>query len=115
MQVRTDTAFIEGLAADGTLLTVTYNVPTHYTVGVGYTTMVEAVEVAAERVRKAVMRHNDFYGEGNPATLVPLPETMSVDLRWVWKRADGSSIDAAVVRYTFDNIADAEAWLEAHR
>jgi hypothetical protein len=77
--------------------------------GPEFTSEADALVHAITEVREAVAKHNAYYP--NEATRVPLPERMSIDLRWEFSYPEGGGVDTVVVRTEFKNITEAEEHL----
>jgi hypothetical protein len=89
-------------------------VPTAYTTGDRFDTHGDALSAAIAAKRDAVRRHEEHYAG---QTLVPLPERITVDLRWSmrWPHVPENptrGVDTVAARFEYESIAAAEAALD---
>ncbi len=69
----------------------------------------DALIAAVDRMREAVAKHNVTYP--NESTRVPLPERITIDLRWYFEFPQGGGLDTMVVRTEYKDINEAEEHL----
>lgn len=84
--------------------------------GPEYATELEALEAAVERMKGEVARYELNQGS-YWAKEVPLPERITIDLRWFirYPQPKGGGVDAVISRFEYENIAAAEAAIERHK
>ena len=83
--------------------------------GPEFSTDVEAIEYAVAELRKLIKQHEEFYAGQK---ILPLPESITLDLRWTIQLPQGGSYDTVAARQSFKDIAAAEhrlALIEKYR
>lgn len=80
--------------------------------GAEFETEIDALAYAVANLKAEVQAHDTRRSGKSVPWNVPLPERITIDLRWVVKYPQGGSIDTPVTRTIYANIADAEAALE---
>ncbi|MBN9214163.1 MAG: hypothetical protein J0J04_04985 [Microbacterium sp.] len=94
-----------------TLVDAYWAVPTPYGEGPRFDTEDLAITAAVQKMREAIEQHKVARG----ASYVPLPERITVDLRWRLTYPAGGGVDTVVARKTYESIVEAEESLARHR
>ena len=96
-----------------TITAATWNVPTSYTEGFAFDTRELALIFAINQMVSAVEVHNTFYAQRSGVT-IPLPERITIDLRWTLSYPGGSE-NLVAQRTEYATIADAREALALFR
>lgn len=87
---------------------VYWSAPAHGTIGPEFPTQADALARAILDKTTAIDRHAEAYPDAE--TRVPLPETMTIDLRWSMV-GPGGAHDLSVARYVYESVTEARAAL----
>lgn len=90
-----------------TVVDAYWSVPSAYSTGPRFETEELAIAAGIEKMRETVEQHKAARGAGWYA-LAPIPERVTVDLRWKFSYPGGGGMDTVVARTEYESIAAAE-------
>lgn len=94
-----------------TLARAYWSVPRGYiNPGPEFETDEDALTHAVAELQAEISKHEDYYRQRGEKIL-PLPESITLDLRWKMTLSQGGSHDVVVSRKTYDSVAEAQAHL----
>ena len=105
-----DQSTLSGIPVGATLTRVCWAVAANYSSGPEFDDQASALRAAISTTQKAVDAHNTYYPDA--ATRVPLPQTITLDLRWELAFSTGGGISTSMSRSTYTDIADAQTHLD---
>lgn len=104
-QTGTDISLVSRIPEGATIKRAYWALPDNGTIGPEFTDESAALRVAIDAKEAAVAKHNEFYP--NVLTRMPLPETITLDYRWLMDYPGGGSIDFDVSRFVYENLTEA--------
>ena len=95
------------IPAGSIITSASWDIPTNYSTGLSFHSKKVALNFAIGEMMSSVARHERF-NAGRGDTAYPLPERITVDLRWdVQLPGDGGSINFVASRVEYESIAEA--------
>lgn len=108
-----DIVTAKGIPEGATLVRAYWSAPHGYVnPGPQFVSEEAALYYAIRRLREDIERHeNGINGKHLGALYVPLPERITIDLRWYFEFPRGGGLDTVVVRTEFKTLIKAEEHL----
>ena len=110
----TNSATIGNIPTGTTLMRAYWAVPGYGSIGAQFADQAAALRTAIDATQAAVGKHNNHYAPdtGTAPTpknsVIPLPQRITLDLRWILGYPEGGGTDIVMSRIEYDDIADAQ-------